>query len=308
MPPPLNCLSPLLRPDARPSSALTRAPSSELSLAPVSAAVFYYHYTPDFHTALQYSYPNAPDYYRELDKCTIGPSWCAFNSVTNMTKPSWHPADYRQYNFPHQITVYLSLYRAARELDRAAATTGAALLSEHYSWYLDRAARTLLALGCCSADGGKFSCRCFPTVGLMDGTIFREVLLALWAEAEAAEEEAKAAAKAELAKAKAATATAAEAATTASSPGDQSSAAMPDWRGYASLIDYMLRLRVFGPENAGRQPGEGAEDRAGPTTKGARVATEKKKGAKGANGGEGAEGRPRVPWVEQDAPYGSEFK
>ena len=25
-------------------------------------------------------------------------------------------------------------------------------------------------------------------------------------------------------------------------------------------------------------------------------------------GGEGAEGRPRVPWVEQDAPYGSEFK
>ena len=83
---------------------------------------------------------------------------------------------------------------------------------------------------------------------------------------------------------------------------------MPDWRGYASLIDYMLRLRVFGPENAGRQPGEGAEDRAGPTTKGARVATERKKGAKGANGGEGAEGRPRVPWVEQDAPYGSEFK
>ena len=65
---------------------------------------------------------------------------------------------------------------------------------------------------------------------------------------------------------------------------DPQTLAMPDWRGYASLIDYMLRLRVFGPENAGRQPGEGAEDRAGPTTKGARVATEKKKGAKGANG------------------------
>ena len=43
----------------------------------IRMTVFYYHYTPDFHTALQASYPCQPDYYQELDKCTIGTLCCA---------------------------------------------------------------------------------------------------------------------------------------------------------------------------------------------------------------------------------------
>ena len=258
----------------------------------IRMTVFYYYYTPDYHTALQTNFPNASAYYEELDKCTIGPSWCAFNAVSNQTKPDWHPRDYRQYNFPHQIAAYLALYSAARECDLLSPP-----LSQHFSWYLEMAARTLLALGCCEDVGGRHNCRCYPTVGLMDGTVFREVLLALWAEAEAVEAEADQ--------------TAAEV------------AMMPNWRSYASLVDYMMRLRVFGPEateaesakvksaeaEAANQPAKvkptEAETVEPVATKALDPFTVEPDGAKNAEVPHLA--RARVPWVEQDAPYGSEF-
>ena len=107
------------------------------------------------------------------------------------------------------------------------------------------AAKTLLSLGCCSVEPStaKKQCVCYPTVGLMDGTVFREVLIAL-------KEEATAAADA-----------AAEEAVR------DPSTSSPDWSGYGSLVEYMMRLRVFGGEGAGSN----------------------------------------VPWVDQNAPYGSEF-
>ena len=207
----------------------------------IRMTVFYFFYTPDYTTALQHDFRGAPQYYKELGKCTIAPSWCAFNAVSNETKPDWHPADYRQYNFPHQIASYYSLYLAARELDRLPSTT----LAQPYSWYLEMAAKTLLSLGCCSVEPStaKKQCVCYPTVGLMDGTVFREVLIAL-------KEEATAAADA-----------AAEEAVR------DPSTSSPDWSGYGSLVEYMMRLRVFGGEGAGSN----------------------------------------VPWVDQNAPYGSEF-
>ena len=130
----------------------------------IRMTTYYYHYTPDYHTALQFDYPGQPSYYTELDKCTIGPSWCAFNSFTNQTRPGWHPADYRQYNFPHQTAVYYSLYLAARNLDRLSPP-----LSKSWQWYMDMAARTLLSLGCCAGPDGApadaWQCRCVPAVG-----------------------------------------------------------------------------------------------------------------------------------------------
>ena len=146
--------------------------------------VFYYRYTKGFKAARQFSYPGQPDYYTELDKCTIAPSWCAFNALEDGAAADWAPADYRQYNFPHQISVYLALYLAGRNHDRLPART----LRRHWSWYLRQAAGTLLSLGCCAAWGeaevaAQWRCSCVPTVGLMDGTVFRELLLALQAEA-----------------------------------------------------------------------------------------------------------------------------
>ena len=200
--------------------------------------VFYYHYTPDYATALQANFSGAPDYYKELNKCTIYPSWCAFNAVSNETAKDWHPADYRQYNFPHQIAPYYALYLAARELDLLGPS-----LSRPWEWYLEMAAKTLLALGCCEQQPGSLpQCLCYPTVGLMDGTVFREVLIALQQEA-------------------------AEARATADKHPPRTAASPVDWASYATLAEYMLRLRVFGGE--------------------------------GSSGG--------VPWVDQDAPYGSEF-
>ena len=62
----------------------------------IRMTVFYYHYTPDYKTALQHYYPAHANYYTELDKCYIAPSWCGFNAITNASAPSWGPADYRQ--------------------------------------------------------------------------------------------------------------------------------------------------------------------------------------------------------------------
>ena len=156
----------------------------ELRSLRVRMTVFYYRYTNGFKAARQFSYPGQPDYYTELDKCTIAPSWCAFNALEDGAAADWAPADYRQYNFPHQISVYLALYLAGRNHDRLPART----LRRHWSWYLRLAAATLLSLGCCAAWGeaevaAQWRCSCVPTVGLMDGTVFRELLLALQAEA-----------------------------------------------------------------------------------------------------------------------------
>ena len=125
---------------------------------------------------------NATDYYKETDKCTIGPSWCAFNSpwcnpqwcaLPPGGSGGWSPATYRQYNFPHQTAVYLALYLAARNYDLLPGRAQA------WSFYLNAAVKTAFAANCPRADGGY---DCLVTVGLMDGTVWRSVLLALESE------------------------------------------------------------------------------------------------------------------------------
>eukprot|EP00931_Biecheleriopsis_adriatica_P087861 TRINITY_DN62274_c0_g1_i1.p1 TRINITY_DN62274_c0_g1~~TRINITY_DN62274_c0_g1_i1.p1 ORF type:complete len:1083 (+),score=173.21 TRINITY_DN62274_c0_g1_i1:469-3249(+) len=121
--------------------------------------VFYYHYTADFHTALQWEDWQGKDYYTELDKCYTAPSWCGFNAITNSSSSEWHPNDYRAFNTPHQVASYYALYLVARNYQ------GLKTLRS-WQWYLERAANTTIAAGS-------------PGTGLMDGTIFREVLKSL---------------------------------------------------------------------------------------------------------------------------------
>ena len=175
---------------------------------------------------------NTTGYYTELDKCTMGPSWCAFNAPwcreslrhleteafvphpypaaptppptpphpTHTTHPSritplglhlnaagnpeycalppassggWAPATYRQYNHPHQTAVHFSLYLAARNYDRVPGRL------QPWEFYLNAAAETAFAANCPRADGGF---DCLVSVGLMDGTVWREVLRALESE------------------------------------------------------------------------------------------------------------------------------
>ena len=97
-------------------------------------------------------------YYVEADKCTLpgiegGPNWCMDEKLSNAT--------YRLWNYPHHTASYYSLYKTARN-HRVLAET----LHHDWEWYLARAANTTLRFGS-------------PGVGVMDGTIFREVLLAL---------------------------------------------------------------------------------------------------------------------------------
>ena len=116
---------------------------------------------------------NSTGYYTETDKCNIAPSWCAFNSP--WCNPSWcalppgggwEPASYRQYNAPHQIAVYYSLYLAAANYPKLPRTRDA-------SFYLNAAVQTIYAANCINADRKTFGC--LISVGLMDGTVFREV-------------------------------------------------------------------------------------------------------------------------------------
>eukprot|EP00873_Tetraselmis_striata_P027364 jgi/Tetstr1/447628/TSEL_034988.t1 len=98
-----------------------------------------------------------PYNYTEMDKCRMpvsGPIWCMAPAMANAT--------YRGYNVPHQTAVYWAMYRVARFYDRMDT-------AHPWQWYLERAFRTVKALGS-------------PGVGLMDGTVFREVLYALWEE------------------------------------------------------------------------------------------------------------------------------
>jgi hypothetical protein len=72
---------------------------------------------------------------------------------------------YRAYNYPHQTAVYWAMYRVARHYDGMTTRMS-------WAWYLERAFKTAMKIGS-------------PNVGLMDGTVFRELLLALHEEAEA---------------------------------------------------------------------------------------------------------------------------
>ena len=91
--------------------------------------------------------------------------WCA------VAPGSWEPASYRQYNFPHQIATYLSLYLTARNFPLIPTL-------QPWSFYLNASVQSILKVNCW--DGTRPQCLC--TVGLMDGTVFREVLRALRSE------------------------------------------------------------------------------------------------------------------------------
>lgn len=67
-------------------------------------------------------------------------------------------ATYRGFNYPHQIASYWAMYTVARHT--------ALPTAQSWGWYLNRAGRTCLKLG---TSG----------VGFMDGTVAREVLVAL---------------------------------------------------------------------------------------------------------------------------------
>lgn len=124
---------------------------------------------------------NATGYYEETDKCTIGPSWCAFNSpwcnpewcALPPGSGGWSPATYRQYNFPHQIATYWSLYLTSRNLVNIPTR-------QSYDFYLNAAVQSIYAANCLDPNSGRFDC--LISVGLMDGTVFREVLRALKSE------------------------------------------------------------------------------------------------------------------------------
>lgn len=124
-----------------------------------------------------------------------GPTWCMNEGMANAT--------YRGFNYPHQAASYWAMYNTARHVSgfilhlNPQALTHATQVScslqildcstrppppssQHtqlnttrsWQWYLYRAAKTCLKLGTSS-------------VGFMDGTVAREVLVALKVEAEA---------------------------------------------------------------------------------------------------------------------------
>ena len=99
-----------------------------------------------------------PYNYTEADKCGKpfgSPEWCMSEGMANAT--------YRGFNYPHQVASYWAMYHVARHYDKLKTRM-------LWQWYLERAAKTILHLGT-------------PGVGFMDGTVFREVLLALKVEA-----------------------------------------------------------------------------------------------------------------------------
>lgn len=120
----------------------------------VRMTTYYYCATPgtctDSGEGWAYSYP-------EQNKCDApvgGPVWCMTENMANAT--------YRGFNFPHQAATWYALYRVARNFDQ---------ISTYQSWdfYLYGAFQTALGVGQAS-------------VGFMDGTIFREILVALQTE------------------------------------------------------------------------------------------------------------------------------
>jgi len=58
------------------------------------------------------------------------------------------------------------MYRTARNYDKIST-------QQPWSFYLERAYKTILAFGC--FDNATSTFQCIPNVGVMDGTVFREV-------------------------------------------------------------------------------------------------------------------------------------
>src|SRR6185503_6653533 len=82
------------------------------------------------------------------------PYWGAWSQAHTLEVP-------RSYNYPHVAALYWSMYRLARN------NTG--LVTNHpYDWYLTRAYQTSVAMTTIGNDYARF--------GLMDGTIFLEIL------------------------------------------------------------------------------------------------------------------------------------
>ena len=79
-----------------------------------------------------------------------GPNWQMMEYMANSTK--------RLFNMPHHVTTYLALYYAARNTE--------AKTYRAWDWYLMRAANTTIKFGA-------------PQVGVMDDTVFREILRAV---------------------------------------------------------------------------------------------------------------------------------
>jgi hypothetical protein len=94
--------------------------------------------------------------YTEVDKCSgLSPvhPWCMDERMANAT--------YRSFNYPHHTASYWAMYHVARYYDKLHTY-------RPWHWYLERAAKTSL----------RFN----QNTGVMDGTVFREVLHALKAE------------------------------------------------------------------------------------------------------------------------------
>jgi hypothetical protein len=104
--------------------------------------------------------------------------WGAWNKAHTLEVP-------RSYNYPHVAALYWSMYRLARN------QTG--LISNHpYDWYLNQAYKTAVAMTTIGNDYAQY--------GLMDGTVFIEILKDLKREGmttEAADLEAKMKARAD---------------------------------------------------------------------------------------------------------------
>ncbi len=80
--------------------------------------------------------------------------WGAWTKAHTLQTP-------RSYNYPHVAALYWTMYRLARN------TTG--LVSTHtWDWYLNQAYQTVVAMTTIGAD--------YAHVGLMDGTVFIEIL------------------------------------------------------------------------------------------------------------------------------------
>ena len=146
------------------------ATGSGTDLDGIRMTMYYYdfiHIDPKNDTSPTYPSPDWSGYfnytYSEVQKCPNpfdvipgiegGPNWCMTEDMANAT--------YRGFNYPHHTASYYSLYRIARNHGNFTD-----ILHKDWLWYLMRAANTTLQIG----EAG---------VGLMDGTIFREVLRAI---------------------------------------------------------------------------------------------------------------------------------
>ena len=126
--------------------------------------------------SLQYPHPNNgvrmtlyyynqsyfPYNYTEKAECGVvaglNYNWCMTEHQANAT--------YRGFNYPHQIAVWYSLYRVARNHPKIRTTRS-------WEYYLERAANTTIRLG-------------YARIGYMDGTVTREVLRSVLEEAKEA--------------------------------------------------------------------------------------------------------------------------